>query len=118
MTRVFVYGTLKRGCLNHHYLAGQKFIGETRTAPGYTLYALGDYPGMVRSTDASHHVLGEVWTVDAACLAALDELEGVNEGLYERIPIRLVPPFAEQPVQSYLYLRSLESRTAIGSNWK
>lgn len=118
MTRVFVYGTLKRGCRNHHFLAGQQFLGEARTAPGFTLFSLGDYPGMVRSVDAGHHVVGEVWAVDTAGLAALDELEGLAEGLYERVSIPLAPPFADQPVQTYLYLRSLAGRPAIGSVWR
>jgi gamma-glutamylaminecyclotransferase len=118
MTRVFVYGTLKRGCRNHHHLAGQQFLGEAHTLSGYTLYLLGDYPGMVRSDDASHDVAGEVWAVDADCLAKLDELEGVAEGLYERVPINLAPSFAGQPVETYLYLRSLDGRPAIGSVWK
>ncbi len=118
MTRVFVYGTLKRGGHNHRYLAGQEFLGEARTASGYTLYALGDYPGMVRSSAPGHEVAGEVWAVDAAGLAGLDELEGVAEGLYERVPVTLAPPFADDPVETYLYLRSLEGRAAIGSKWR
>ena len=117
MTRVFVYGTLKRGGRNHHFLAGQQFLGEARTAPGYTLYSLGDYPGMVRSADAKNDVIGEVWAVDAACLEKLDELEGVAEGLYERAPVKLAAPFAAQSVATYLYLRSLEGRQSIGSVW-
>jgi len=117
MTRVFVYGTLKRGGRNHHFMAGQPFLGEARTEPGYTLYSLGDYPGMVRSADASHAVTGEVWGVNADCLARLDELEGVTEGLYERVPVRLAASFAHQPIETYLYLRSLEGRTNIGLLW-
>ena len=118
VTRVFVYGTLKRGCSNHHHLAGQKFLGEARTAPGFTLFSLGDYPGMVRSANPGDQVVGEVWKVDAACLAALDKLEGVADGLYERVPLQLAPPFADQPVETYLYLRDLDGRSAIGAEWK
>jgi len=118
MTRIFVYGTLKRGGRNHHFMAGQQFVGEARTAPGYTLYSLGDYPGMVRSTDTSHDVIGEVWAVNTACLTQLDELEGVAEGLYERVSIMLAAPCAEQPVETYLYRRSLDGRTNIGPLWK
>ena len=118
MTRVFVYGTLKRGCLNHHFLAGQQFLGEARTTPGYKLFSFGNYPGMVRSAEVSHHVAGELWAVDADCLKKLDELEGVAEGLYERVPLKLAPPFADKPVETYLYLRSLDGRSPLGSSWK
>ncbi len=118
MNRVFVYGTLKRGCRNHHHLAGQQFLGEARTSAGYTLYSMGNHPGMVRSTDASHDVAGELWAVDDDCLARLDILEGVGKKLYERVPIILAPPFASQPVQTYLYLRSLQGRSDIGPVWK
>lgn len=118
MTNVFVYGTLKRGYRNHHHLAGQKFLGEARTAAGYTLYSMGNHPGMVRSTDASHDVAGELWEVDDDCLVRLDILEGVGKKLYERVSIILAPPFADEAVQTYLYLRSLHGRQAIGSVWK
>ena len=118
MIRVFVYGTLKRGCRNQPYLAGQQFLGEAGTTSGFTLFSLGDYPGMVRSADASHYVAGEVWAVDAACLSKLDELEGVAEGLYERVPLKLAPPFADQMVETYLYLQSLDGRSPLGSVWQ
>ena len=117
MTNVFVYGTLKRGGRNHHHLAGQQFLGDARTLNGYTLYSLGDHPGMIRAPDDTAGVTGEVWAVDAGCLKRLDRLEQVDKGLYERVPIKLAPPFADQPVETYLYLRSLEGRTAIGSIW-
>lgn len=118
MIRVFVYGTLKRGGSNHALLAGQQFLGEARTVPGYTLHSLGDYPGMVRSADASHDVTGELWLVDDACLQQLDKLEGVDEGLYERVFLSLSPPFADQPVETYLYLGSVKDRPALGTEWK
>jgi len=118
MTWIFVYGTLKRGGRNHRFLAGQQFLGEARTAPGYTLYSLGDYPGMVRSDHTSDQVTGELWAVDAACLEKLDKLEGVAEGLYERAPIKLDPALAVEATETYLYLRSLEGRLQLGSVWK
>ena len=118
MNRVFVYGTLKRGCRNHHHLAGQQFLGEARTAAGYTLYSMGNHPGMVHSTDASHDVTGELWTVDDDCLARLDILEGVGKKLYERTAIQLAAPFAAEPAQAYLYLRNITGRQAIGAVWK
>lgn len=114
MTRVFVYGTLKRGGDNHHYLAYQQFLGAAHTPPGYTLYSLGDYPGMVRAEGDTAGVAGELWAVDEACLKQLDLLEGVNEGLYERVSITLATPIDGQPVETYLYLRDVSWRPKLG----
>lgn len=117
MKLIFVYGTLKRRGSNHRFLAGQQFMGEARTVSGYVLYSLGDYPGMVRSSDLAHFVTGEVWQVDPAGVAKLDKLEGTLEGLYERVGISLEPPFERSSIETYLYLRRLENRSVVGSTW-
>jgi gamma-glutamylaminecyclotransferase len=114
---IFVYGTLKRGCSNHRQLAGQIFVGEARTTPGYRLYRATAYPGIVRATDASAGIEGEVWSVDAARLRILDEFEGVAEGVYHRETITLEPPFADQQVEAYVYGRSISGRPELGSAW-
>ena len=118
MTRVFVYGTLKRDGGNHALLTGQQFLGAARTPPGFTLYTLGDYPGMVRAPADTDGVTGELWAVNAACLKQLDALEGVAEGLYERITLQLTSPFADQPVEAYLYLGSLAGRSLLGAEFR
>jgi gamma-glutamylaminecyclotransferase len=117
MPLVFVYGTLKRGGSNHAHLAGQRYLGDARTAPGFTLYSLGDYPGLVHAATDTAGVSGELWQVDAPCLAALDHLEGVAEGLYARVPIQLATPPGEQIVETYLYLGSITGRQPLGSIW-
>jgi gamma-glutamylaminecyclotransferase len=114
---VFVYGTLKRGGENHRFVAGQTFLGVARTQPGYRLYRLSGYPGMVEDPTDERGVAGEVWAVDHDALRGLDELEGVAERLYERAPVRLQPPFDRERVDTYLYLRSLEGRTALEGEW-
>lgn len=116
-TLVFVYGTLKRGGENHHFLAGQRFLGEAHTGAGYRLYHLSGYPGMVPLAEDREGVTGEVWSVDAACLAELDRLEGTAEGLYRRAAITLLPPFGDQPVQTYIYARSVAGKKDMGSTW-
>ena len=118
MSLVFVYGTLKRGGSNHSHLAGQTFVGEARTPPGFRLYELDGYPGMIALTGDRDGVTGEVWSVDAVCLAQLDLLEGLAEGLYRRERVRLLPPFADQPVEAYLYVRSVTGRKDLGSVWE
>lgn len=110
---VFVYGTLKAGGSNHRFMRGQIFVGDAQTLPGFQLIHLGSYPGMIASTNASDSVVGEVWRVTSACLAQLDELEGIDEGLYVRVKIPLLSPFAGQPVETYLYAQSVEGRPPI-----
>jgi len=118
MRPIFVYGTLQQGCSNHIYLAGQRFFGTARTQPGYRLFEAGGFPGMVPWPNDAVGVSGEVWLVDHACLAQLDRLEGIDEGLYRRQPIALLPPFAAMHVETYIYQRSIEGRPAIGDIWR
>lgn len=116
---VFVYGTLKRGGSNHAWLAGQVFLGPAHTAPGFTLYSLGEYPGLVADPSDAAGVSGELWAVDAACLAGLDELEGVSEGLYARDPAPLLPPHGQLTPSPclYRYLGPVAGRPRLGSVW-
>ena len=114
---LFVYGTLKRGGSNHLFLGTQKFLGEARTVAGFTLHSLGDYPGMVRAPGDTEGVTGELWSVDDACLAELDRLEGLDEGLYERIDVLLAPNPLAGSAQTYLYLRPHHGLPAAGASW-
>ena len=117
-TLIFVYGTLKRGCSNHHYLAGQKFIGEARTVPGFCLYGLTGYPGMVPKADDRDGVTGEVWSVGAEALTHMDGLEGIDEGMYRREIIPLLAPYAAKKVQGYIYARPIAGRPDLGATWR
>lgn len=116
-TLVFVYGTLKRGGENHALLANQRFLGTARTTSGYRLYGLDGYPGLLEDPQGPGEVSGEVWEVDASALRALDELEGVDEGLYVRAAVRLAPPFDQTKIDTYLYLRSITGWPDLGREW-
>ena len=97
------------------------YLGEARTVPGFRLFDLGNYPGMIANSSATDQVAGEVWSLDADDLARLDRLEGTDEGLYRREIVALMPPFSEPDriVQTYLYLRSVEGRAVIsGGVWR
>jgi len=71
---VFVYGTLRKGESNHHYLMNSQLLGEFLTPPQYTLYDLGAYPALI---EGKKSVLGEVYLIDDPILCQLDELEDV-----------------------------------------
>jgi len=116
-TLLFVYGTLKRGCSNHRYLADQRFLGLARTTPGYRLYDLGGYPGIVAQSADGEGVVGEVWSVEDETLSELDRFEGVHEGLYRREPLPLQPPFAEQKIDAYVSVLPVTGRPEVGSEW-
>ncbi|MCG6940732.1 MAG: gamma-glutamylcyclotransferase [Thiohalocapsa sp.] len=79
--RVFVYGTLLRGEVNHHLLTDARFLGAHRTEPRFTLLVLGAYPGLIAGGETPVH--GEVYAVDAAGLRRLDQLEDYPR-LYDR----------------------------------
>jgi len=81
---VFVYGTLKRGHGNHHWLAGAPFMGEAALL-NVVLHDLGPFPMAVPGEGL---VRGEVYAIDAAGLARLDRLEGYPR-LYDRRPLPL-----------------------------
>lgn len=89
MHRVFVYGTLKRGYENHHLLAHSVFIGRASTASPYRMLD-GEYPVLRDTGTDKFPIAGEIYEVDPQTLSALDELEGLAEGLYDRIEIDVV----------------------------
>lgn len=83
---LFVYGTLMRGEPNHPLLDGCPFLGTGRTPPAFLLVDCGAYPALVAA--GSTAVVGELYQVDPATLAAVDDLEG-HPHLYRRQPIPL-----------------------------
>ncbi len=81
MAPVLVYGSLKRGFANHHWLAGAEPLGPA-TMAGLALHDLGPFPMAVPDRDGAL-LHGELYGVDAPLLTRLDQLEGVPR-LYRR----------------------------------
>lgn len=82
---VFVYGTLRQGEYNHHYLSGARHLGIHRTDPCFTLLDLGEYPAVINGGKTS--IIGEVYAIDDATMAQLDWLEAYpDEYIRKRIP--------------------------------
>jgi gamma-glutamylaminecyclotransferase len=93
VARLFLYGTLMRLGANHAVLVGcgARFVGEARTASPRTLVDLGPYPALLAEDEARDRgvVHGEMFEVDEAALAELDEFEGCPT-LYRREAIEVV----------------------------
>lgn len=124
-TVLFIYGTLKRGRCRADALAGQTFLGEARThRDAYLLLDCGDYPGLVEAQHAAAPVEGELWRVDDDCLARLDEIEGVDAGLFARRAVRLrdladlaEPPPPDAAPQAYFYTGDTDGKRTCGPRW-
>ena len=80
--RVFVYGTLKNGFRNHHFLSGSRFLGAGRTTKKYAMHSEGGIPFVVENEPVSN-IYGELYSVNSAVLDNLDRLEG-HPNWYQR----------------------------------
>lgn len=100
MTKVFTYGTLKKGFGNHYLLKDSSFLGEVKTLPEFTMISLGGFPGILTGGHTS--ISGEVYEVNTETLAKLDRLEG-HPTWYRRTPITLLN---DEKVETYIYLKS------------
>ncbi|MEZ9060044.1 gamma-glutamylcyclotransferase [Vibrio pelagius] len=107
---VFVYGTLRKGQHNHHFLKQSEKLGDWVTPPQFALYDLGSYPGMIFG---KKKVLGEVYIVSDYVLALLDRLEDVPTE-YRREQIETIFGLA----WVYLYQYDLsEQREILTGDW-
>jgi gamma-glutamylaminecyclotransferase len=110
--RVFVYGTLLRGEVNHYLLQDARLLGAHRTEPRFTLLLLGAYPGLVDGGDTA--VSGEVYGVDAAGLRRLDRLED-----YPRLYDRRIIPTVHGSAWVYLYRGPRRDRARLADgDWR
>ena len=83
---IAVYGTLKRGMVNHKLLSDSVFIGDDHLA-NVVLYDLDEFPAAKIEPSDGIHV--EVYEVSQKALSMLDALEEVDheypeKGLYRR----------------------------------
>jgi len=115
-TRIFVYGSLKRGYALHHLLKSQLSVGHAVTSPLYRIFDLGSYPGLIEWPDGLA-VEGELYLVDAECLQTLDEAEAVEEGHYARRRILLDSTSNEEAAQAWFWLNSVSGLRDCGYSW-
>lgn len=106
--KVFVYGTLKRGFPNHHYISGARFLAEATTIDAYPLVVGGTWftPYLIPEKGGGHRVKGELWDVPDAMMPALDDLESTHlPNGYRRHRIPVLPVDASEPVEAWTYFR-------------
>lgn len=119
MQKLFVYGTLKRGCTNHHFLKDQSFLGEAFTRPCYRMYDVGGFPGLVLDPHTGYAIKGELWEIDQDCLVKVDWLEDVASGFYARAMAQLTTPHEEiADAIVYLFCPDTARLPEVGEEWK
>ncbi|KAL6059100.1 GGACT domain-containing protein [Balamuthia mandrillaris] len=114
MSKVFVYGTLKRGFRNHHVMHGNaQFLGVGRTLQKWPLVRYGErnVPYLLPLQGLGKHIRGEVWTCSEEKLREMDVFEGVPT-YYDRLLIDVVME-EEQEASNALSLSSLCSSSSL-----
>ena len=112
-TKLFVYGTLKRGFRAHDMLQrwNAVFLGEAKTVPKYQLYKVGWFPGMVCDEAQKGGVVGELFQITKETFAALDRYEGAPN-LFKREQILLD---TGEEVTAYLFNQEYEALERVES---
>jgi gamma-glutamylaminecyclotransferase len=110
-TKVFVYGTLKKGFSNHSIIMTSPFVKEAATKPEFTMITLGGFPGILANGNTS--IIGEVYEVSEFTLDRLDKLEG-HPNWYRRTPITLLDG---DEVETYIYLHKERTQEIIDSGF-
>ncbi|XP_021920267.1 putative gamma-glutamylcyclotransferase CG2811 isoform X2 [Zootermopsis nevadensis] len=108
--KVFVYGTLKSGEPNHHWITDtskgfSRFIGVGKTMKKYPLIIATKYniPFVLDAPGQGHNVIGEVYEIDEAMLQHLDILED-HPSFYIREIERIELCTENAEVECWIYL--------------
>ncbi|MBS0242725.1 MAG: gamma-glutamylcyclotransferase, partial [Proteobacteria bacterium] len=105
---MFVYGTLKRGFPNHHYMDGATFIAPATTVEKYPLLVGGNWftPYLLPEAGTGHRVKGELWQVPEHMMPALDKLESVHlPNGYRRVEIDVLADGQTAATKAWTYFR-------------
>jgi gamma-glutamylaminecyclotransferase len=121
MDLLFVYGSLKQGFPNAHVNTGQRRPGRYRTRERLPLYLVGTghLPCLLLQPGQGLQVLGQLFEVNAADLAAMDRLERVHDAEgYRRVSIGVEPEDGGLGVEAFVYVqqsaRLQRTQTIIG----
>ncbi|MCR6110857.1 gamma-glutamylcyclotransferase [Bacillus sp. A301a_S52] len=112
---VFVYGTLREGDINYHYLKNSvKLFNQARVRG--TLYDTGNgYPAYIEKGEK--WVYGELYAVSLWTLKQLDRLEGYSEGqpdnLYNRVKLPIETDIGI--IEAWVYTLDDQHETALTS---
>jgi gamma-glutamylaminecyclotransferase len=110
MDRLFVYGSLKAGFPNAHVNTGTRLAGDFITRHRLPLYLVGSglLPCLLLEPGQGLQVVGQLFRVGAADLAAMDRLERVGlPGGYRRVRIEVLQRHepGAPPIEAHAYVQ-------------
>jgi len=109
---IFIYGTLKNGCINDGVLKklGSQFLFPAETIQKYPMYLSKDmmeyFPYLENQPGKGNIIQGEVWDVPHQNIEELDYFEGVPD-LYVRDKIKV--EFEKNIYDCFCYFKSYNS---------
>ncbi len=113
-SRVFVFGTLKRGFpLHDEGLHGATCLGAYKTVKKYPMLVAGRWyaPMMAYEPGTGLCVKGELYEVDAKTLELLDKLESVHQSGNYREVVEVESLETADTLSAYVYVKSRELMT-------
>jgi gamma-glutamylcyclotransferase (GGCT)/AIG2-like uncharacterized protein YtfP len=121
MQIVFVYGTLRDGEGNHHYLAGAQQLTRIAKARGRLVDTGCGYPAML--LDEKQWTHGELYEVDNRMLRRLDRLEGYygqndSRNLYDRVEVAVETDQGSVRALTYIFHKDDGLPPIVGNDWK
>jgi gamma-glutamylaminecyclotransferase len=110
MDLLFAYGSLKAGFPNAHVNAGIRLAGDYTTRDRLPLYLVGEVqlPCLLLEPGQGLQVVGQLFRVDDAALAAMDRLERVGQpGGYRRVRIEVLRLHDRDvaPIEAHVYVQ-------------
>lgn len=98
--KLFVYGTLKKGSRNHHYLRNNDFLGKGITEERYK-YNNEGLPKVIK-TGNNKKIKGELYRVNKDKLKLIDTLES-HPLIYKREKINIISKDIIKKAWCYFY---------------
>lgn len=85
LTRLFVYGTLRKYGSANHFLQNAYLLKYNLKLLGFSLYHCGAYPIAIESQEDKNTIIGDIYEVEENNLDTLDAYEG-EEYFRKQIP--------------------------------
>ena len=102
LTKIFVYGTLRKHKYNNVLLGKSKYLGEYRTIDKFIMTSNGYIPFVSDAVKYSY-IKGEIYSVSPNVLKIVDNLEG-HPHWYRRKKIKVTNNNGKNVVNVFIYI--------------